>query len=103
MEQINMKNIHPMSSSWIRTHNLLIMTSIPNPLNQGTNPFCATFQKLTVRASFDSNRRLSLSHTILKRENVLTMYLVKMRIGYRQLDVVIWILLQGKESYLKYF
>ena len=39
LQQINVKNVHPVSSARIRTHNLLITSLLSQPPDQGSRPY----------------------------------------------------------------
>ena len=46
LQQINVKNVHPVTGAGIRTHNLLNMSRIPQPLDQGSRPTRPPMAKL---------------------------------------------------------
>ena len=39
LQQINVKNVHPVYREGIRTHNFWYMSLLPQPLDQGFHPF----------------------------------------------------------------
>ena len=47
--QINVKNVHPVSGARIRTHNLLVTSLLPQPLDQGS---CQGYESFTVGTLF---------------------------------------------------
>ena len=47
LQQINVKNVHPVSSTRIRTHNIVIMSLLLQPLEQGSHLSFEIFCSIT--------------------------------------------------------
>ena len=52
------KNVHPVSSTGIQTHNLLIMSLLPKPLCQGSRPSSRYFFLAYLNVKMVLNREM---------------------------------------------
>ena len=76
IQQINVKNVHRVSSGEIQTHGLLNMSLLPEPLDQGSRPSALLrymFDNFFVLSTCQTNQRLCsffLSQLMIRGKSV---------------------------------